>query len=338
VSGTAGNAQVALTWTAPAATGGYAITDYAIQYSSNSGSTWTTFSHSASTATAITVTSLTNNTAYVFRVAAVTTLGAGGFSSASASITPYTGLTFSGTATVSNANAPTISGQGTPTLTLTKSTTASWQGNLNFSVGQACVITWTPGSASASSYGTSRPTQTNSVGYINSVVSNIFFDQLQKDGTYYGTNTRFYMSQPWGMYLPAAGAYKFPWESFTSGTVGTLTVSDPASITSPLSVSGGTQNGMVWTKNTTYGATVNFTLSTRSAMFVRKAYGGNAGLITTFNYTTYGSNTPSLGKDGKYSNYAFGFIEVLPAGSYLILGNPATILAASPNHFIAIPV
>jgi hypothetical protein len=73
-------------------------------------------------------------------------------------------------------------------------------------------------------------------------------------------------------------------------------------------------------------------------MFVRKAYGGNAGLITTFNYTTYGSNTPSLGKDGKYSNYAFGFIEVLPAGSYLILGNPATILAASPNHFIAIPV
>jgi len=88
VSGTAGNAQVALTWTAPSATGGSAITDYVVQYSSDSGSTWTTASRSASTAASATVTSLTNSTAYVFRVAAVTGYGTGAYSAASSSVTP----------------------------------------------------------------------------------------------------------------------------------------------------------------------------------------------------------------------------------------------------------
>ena len=88
VSGTAGNAQVSLTWTAPSSTGGYAITDYTVQYSSNSGSSWTTFSRAASSATSATVTGLTNGTAYTFRVAAVTVLGSGAYSTASSSVTP----------------------------------------------------------------------------------------------------------------------------------------------------------------------------------------------------------------------------------------------------------
>jgi hypothetical protein len=88
VSGIFGNGQVSLTWTAPAATGGYSITDYSIQYSSDSGSTWTMFSRSVSTATNGTVTGLTNSTAYVFRVATVTTLGMGAYSTASSSVTP----------------------------------------------------------------------------------------------------------------------------------------------------------------------------------------------------------------------------------------------------------
>lgn len=94
VSGTAGNAQVVLSWTAPTYTAA-AITDYAVQYSSNSGSTWTTWSHTASTSTTQTVTGLANSTAYIFRVAAVSGLGTGSYSSNSASITPVSDPNFS---------------------------------------------------------------------------------------------------------------------------------------------------------------------------------------------------------------------------------------------------
>jgi hypothetical protein len=88
VSGTAGDEQVSLTWSAPSSNGGASITDYTVQYSSNGGSTWTTFSRSASTNTNATVTSLTNGTGYVFRVAAVNAIGTGAYSASSSSVTP----------------------------------------------------------------------------------------------------------------------------------------------------------------------------------------------------------------------------------------------------------
>jgi len=89
VSGTAsGNAQVSLTWAAPSSTGGISITDYTVQYSSDSGNSWTTLSRSASAATSATVTGLTNGTSYVFRVAAVNGIGTGAYSTASSSVTP----------------------------------------------------------------------------------------------------------------------------------------------------------------------------------------------------------------------------------------------------------
>jgi hypothetical protein len=78
-----------VSWTAPTGVIAQApITDYVVQYSSNSGSTWTTFTRAASTATSATVTGLTNGTAYTFRVAAVNAVGTGSYSSASASVTP----------------------------------------------------------------------------------------------------------------------------------------------------------------------------------------------------------------------------------------------------------
>ena len=89
VAGTSGNAQVALTWSAPVSTGGAAVTDYEIQYSSD-GTNWTTFSDSVSTTTSVTVTGLTNGTAYTFRVAAINGAGTGSYSTASSSITPFT--------------------------------------------------------------------------------------------------------------------------------------------------------------------------------------------------------------------------------------------------------
>ena len=87
VVGTPGNTQASLTWTAPANTGGIALTDYVIQYSSNSGSTWTTFADGTSTSTSTTVTGLNNGTTYTFQVAAVNATGTGAYSDPSSPIT-----------------------------------------------------------------------------------------------------------------------------------------------------------------------------------------------------------------------------------------------------------
>ena len=88
VTATGGNAQATVSWTAPAVLAQTPITDYTVQYSTNSGSTWTTFTRAASTSTSATVTGLTNGTAHVFRVAAVNGVGAGAYSTASAAVTP----------------------------------------------------------------------------------------------------------------------------------------------------------------------------------------------------------------------------------------------------------
>jgi hypothetical protein len=99
LTGSAGGTSVTLSWTAPTSNGGTAITDYAVQYSSDSGSTWTTFADGTSTAATATVTGLTRGTAYVFRVAAVNSRGNGAWSDVSASITPPTNATVPGAPT-----------------------------------------------------------------------------------------------------------------------------------------------------------------------------------------------------------------------------------------------
>ena len=85
-----GNASLAVTWTAPTSTGGSPITDYLVKYSSNSGSTWTTFTDSVSTATSCTITGLTNGTAYVIKVIAKNAVGISLPSTNSAPVTPAT--------------------------------------------------------------------------------------------------------------------------------------------------------------------------------------------------------------------------------------------------------
>ena len=86
VQGTAGNASVALSWTAPASDGGSAITGYRVTPYINEIAQTAVLT--SSTATSYTVTGLTNGTAYTFTVAAINAVGASAESAASAAVTP----------------------------------------------------------------------------------------------------------------------------------------------------------------------------------------------------------------------------------------------------------
>jgi hypothetical protein len=83
VSASAGNTD--LSWELPATTGGSEITDYVIQYSANSGSTWTTFADGTSTTRSarLQTGTLTLGTTYVYRVATVNAVGTGSYTTAS---------------------------------------------------------------------------------------------------------------------------------------------------------------------------------------------------------------------------------------------------------------
>jgi titin len=102
VAGTAGNTTVALTWVVPTSTGGSAITEYVVQYSTTSDGSYTTFDDGLSTSTSATVTGLTNGTAYFFKVAATNSVGTGSYSDASAAATPTVPCAMGGVCIVGN--------------------------------------------------------------------------------------------------------------------------------------------------------------------------------------------------------------------------------------------
>jgi hypothetical protein len=85
----AGNAAVALRFAPPRSTGRLRITDYVIQYSADAGANWTTAVDAVSASPSALIRGLSNGTAYVFRVAAVTAGGIGAFSASSAPAIPF---------------------------------------------------------------------------------------------------------------------------------------------------------------------------------------------------------------------------------------------------------
>jgi len=88
-----GDAQLAVTWVAPASTGGSPITEYLVKYSSNGGASWTRFFPSSGlpiTALSCTVMGLTNGTPYVIKVIAKNAVGISPPSANSAPATPAT--------------------------------------------------------------------------------------------------------------------------------------------------------------------------------------------------------------------------------------------------------
>jgi len=74
VVGTAGDGQVALTWTS-GGDNGAAITDYVVEYKLSTAGSWSTFSDGTSATTGATVTGLTNGSLYNFRVSATNANG-----------------------------------------------------------------------------------------------------------------------------------------------------------------------------------------------------------------------------------------------------------------------
>ncbi|MCG6551270.1 MAG: fibronectin type III domain-containing protein [Candidatus Magnetominusculus sp. LBB02] len=117
VTATAGNAQAAVSFTAPSSNGGSTITGYKV--TSNPGGIT-----AAATSSPVSVFGLTNGTAYTFTVQAVNALGTGAASSASNSVTPSVsvpGAPTAVTATAGNAQAtvsfaaPSSNGGGTIT-------------------------------------------------------------------------------------------------------------------------------------------------------------------------------------------------------------------------------
>ena len=89
VVGVSGDGQVALTWSVPASDGGAVVTDYVVEHSSDSGSSWSVFADGTSTSTSAVVTGLLNGTGYVFRVSAVNSAGTGPVSVVSVIVAPW---------------------------------------------------------------------------------------------------------------------------------------------------------------------------------------------------------------------------------------------------------
>ena len=100
LTASAGNGQADLSWLDPLSNGGASITDYLVEYKlSSEPSTWTTASDGVSTNTTATVSGLTNNSSYDFRVSAINSVGTGTVS-ATATATPVNATlvdTFTGT-------------------------------------------------------------------------------------------------------------------------------------------------------------------------------------------------------------------------------------------------
>jgi len=86
------NTSLNVTWVAPSSNGGSALTDYVIEYSSNSGTSWSTVSDGVSTNTTHTITGLVNATGYKVRVSAQNVAGSGAAVTTAKAVKPYLSL------------------------------------------------------------------------------------------------------------------------------------------------------------------------------------------------------------------------------------------------------
>lgn len=114
---TPGNAQVALTWGAPA-NGGSPITGYTVAYKLSSDSTWATTSPSPATQTSLTIGSLTNGSSYDFKVLATNVAGDGSYSAVTTAMPSNTGVAITAVSVTKGNLTMTFDGTGAPLPTL----------------------------------------------------------------------------------------------------------------------------------------------------------------------------------------------------------------------------
>lgn len=88
VIGEVGNTAVTLNWVEPTNNGGRRIINYLIEYSVNQGALWTTYTKPVSSSTSLSITGLTNNVEYLFRISAINSIGTGAPSLVSSAFTP----------------------------------------------------------------------------------------------------------------------------------------------------------------------------------------------------------------------------------------------------------
>jgi hypothetical protein len=98
--------QIDLSWTSPGTpAGGRVITDYVVQYAIAGSGSWVTFADGTSAATTCSVTGLSNNTNYDFRVAAVNAISQGVWSATTTRQT-FTTISVSSVATLTTVGSP----------------------------------------------------------------------------------------------------------------------------------------------------------------------------------------------------------------------------------------
>ncbi|MVA23104.1 putative Ig domain-containing protein [Agrobacterium vitis] len=172
---TPGNAQATVSFTAPASNGGAAITSYTVT-ASPGGAT------ASGSASPITVTGLTNGTAYTFTVTATNSIGTGAASAATSAVTPtaptFTFSPASGSltaATVGTAYSETITASGgtSPYTYAVTSGTLPAGLSLNTTTGEISGTPTTAGSASFTISATDANSATSSASYSLAVAAGL---------------------------------------------------------------------------------------------------------------------------------------------------------------------
>ncbi len=294
VVATSGNTSLAVTWTAPASTGGSAIINYQVKYSSNNGSTWKNFVHPLSTVPSLTVTGLANGTSYVIKVIAVNAIG---ISPPSANSAPARPLAAALTPTF---GATTATATGFTVLISNYDAAYTWAGTATASgsvvVSGTGLVTVTGLAAGTSSTATITTTRTGYTGgsapftatSLNTALTPTFGTPTATADGFTVSITNYDSTYTWAGTATASGTVAI------NSTTGVITVTGVAANTLSTATITTTRTGYAGGSNTVAETSLNTALTPTFGTPVATANGFRV-LITNFNasYTWAGTATAS---------------------------------------------